>query len=214
MIPIRILIAEDYLLLRELWSITLNEDRRFQVVAACEDGDEAVLLFKSLRPDIVLMDISLVRVSGVEATTEIISIQPSAKIIGLTAFALPRYAKQLLQAGARGYVTKNSPKEELFEAIIQVYQGNKYICREIKDAISSEMFADKSENSIDMLSQRESQIILLIKEGMLSREIALHLNLSMNTVEVHRHNILKKLNLRNSAALVNFVNTREYVNYK
>ena len=209
MSPIRILIAEDYKLLRELWKITLNAEKRFQVVGECQDGSEAVALYKTLKPDIVLMDINMLELSGIEATSEIIYIQPSARIIGLSVFSTSQYAKQLIQAGARGYVTKNSPKKELIEAILRVYEGQKYICSEIKDEIANEMFSDNVKPSVYYLTQRESEIVLLIKEGLSSKEIALHLNLSIKTVEAHRHHILKKLNLKNTAALANFVNTRE-----
>ena len=120
----------------------------------------------------------------------------------------PAYAKKMLQMGARGYVTKNSSKEEMIQAILEVHQGNKYICDEIKNIISDQLL-DEKENSpnINTLTEREMQIINLIKEGLSSKEIANSLNISLKTVEVHRHNILKKLKLKNSASLVNFINT-------
>ena len=120
----------------------------------------------------------------------------------------PAYAKKMLQIGARGYVTKNSSKEEMMKAIMEVYEGNKYICDEIKNNISELVLEENKEvPNVNALTEREIQIINLIKEGMSSKEIAANLNISLKTVEVHRHNVLKKLKLKNSASLVNFINS-------
>ena len=119
----------------------------------------------------------------------------------------PAYAKKMLQIGAKGYVTKNSSKEEMMKAILEVFNGNKYICDEIKNNISELVLEEnKDVPNVNALTEREIQIINLIKDGQSSKEIASHLNISLKTVEVHRHNVLKKLKLKNSASLVNFIN--------
>ena len=119
----------------------------------------------------------------------------------------PAYAKKMLQIGARGYVTKNSSKEEMIKAILEVNEGSKYICEEIKNNISELVLEEnKDVPNVNALTEREIQIINLIKEGQSSKEIASTLNISLKTVEVHRHNVLKKLKLKNSASLVNFIN--------
>jgi DNA-binding NarL/FixJ family response regulator len=119
----------------------------------------------------------------------------------------PAYAKKMLQIGAKGYVTKNSSKEEMMKAILEVHQGNKYICEEIKNNISELVLEEnKDVPNVNALTEREIQIINLIKDGQSSKEIAGQLNISLKTVEVHRHNVLKKLKLKNSASLVNFIN--------
>jgi DNA-binding NarL/FixJ family response regulator len=205
---IRILIADDHKLIRETWTYILDSDPRFQGIAECGDAEEAVELAKIKHPDIVLMDINMAPFSGLEATQKIRKISPASRIIGVSMHSQPAYAKKMLQMGARGYVTKNSSKEEMIQAILEVNQGNKYICDEIKNIISDQLL-DEKENSpnINTLTEREMQIINLIKEGLSSKEIANNLNISLKTVEVHRHNILKKLKLKNSASLVNFINT-------
>jgi DNA-binding NarL/FixJ family response regulator len=205
---IRILIADDHKLIRETWTYILDSDPRFQVIAECGDAEEAVELAKLKHPDVVLMDINMAPFSGLEATQKIRKISPASRIIGVSMHSQPAYAKKMLQMGARGYVTKNSSKEEMIQAILEVNQGNKYICDEIKNIISDQLL-DEKENSpnINTLTEREMQIINLIKEGLSSKEIANNLNISLKTVEVHRHNILKKLKLKNSASLVNFINT-------
>lgn len=210
---ISILIADDHKLIRETWSYILNNDPRFEVIAECGDSEMAVELSKTKRPQIVLMDINMSPISGFEATERIRKMSPMSRIIGVSMHSQPAYAKKMLQIGARGYVTKNSSKEEMIKAILEVYNGNKYICDEIKNNISELVLEENKEApNVNALTEREIQIINLIKEGLSSKEIAQQLNISLKTVEVHRHNILKKLKLKNSASLVNFINnTASYI---
>jgi DNA-binding NarL/FixJ family response regulator len=199
---ISVLIADDHKLIRETWSFILNNDPRFTVVAECGDSEQAVEMAK-----IVLMDINMLPISGFEATEKIRKVSPASRIIGISMHSQPAYAKKMLQIGARGYVTKNSSKEEMITAIMEVHSGNKYICDEIKNNISELVLEEnKDVPNVNALTEREIQIINLIKEGQSSKEIAMSLNISLKTVEVHRHNILKKLKLKNSASLVNFIN--------
>ena len=206
---ITILIADDHKLIRETWAVILNSDPRFQVIAACGNAEEAVELARTKNPNVILMDINMTPVSGFEATQQIRKILPASKIIGVSMHSQPAYANKMLQIDARGYVTKNSSKEEMVNAILEVNDGKKYICDEIRNIISDQLLDDKENTgpNINTLTEREIQIINLIKEGLSSKEIALDLNISLKTVEVHRHNILKKLKLKNSASLVNFINT-------
>ncbi len=205
---ITILIADDHKLIRETWTYILNGDPRFQVVAECGDSEQAVELTKQKRPHIVLMDINMTPFNGFEATEKIRRVSPGSKIIGVSMHSQPAYAKKMLQVGARGYVTKNSSKEEMFTAIIEVFKGNKYVCDEIKTIISDQLLDENQDiPSINSLTEREIQIINHIREGLSSKEIASRLEISLKTVEVHRHNILKKLKLKNSASLVNFINS-------
>jgi DNA-binding NarL/FixJ family response regulator len=205
---ITILIADDHKLIRETWTYILNSDQRFQVIAECGDSEQAVELAKQKRPHIILMDINMTPFSGFEATEQIRKVSPGSKIIGVSMHSQPAYAKKMLQVGAKGYVTKNSSKEEMFTAITEVYKGNKYVCDEIKTIISDQLLDENQDMpSINSLTEREIQIINHIREGLSSKEIASKLEISLKTVEVHRHNILKKLKLKNSASLVNFINS-------
>lgn len=204
---INVLIADDHKLIRETWSYILNSDSRFQVIAECGDSQQAVEVTKQKRPDIVLMDINILPISGFEATEKIRKVSPTTKVIGVSMHSQPAYAKKMLQIGARGYVTKNSSKEEMIRAILEVNEGGKYICEEIKNNISELVLEENRDvPNVNALTEREIQIINLIKEGQSSKEIAAALNISLKTVEVHRHNVLKKLKLKNSASLVNFIN--------
>ncbi len=205
---ITILIADDHKLIRETWSFILNSDPRFKVIATCSTADEVLHLARQLHPDVILMDINMGAHSGMEATAKIKEVWPGARIIGVTMHSQPAFARKMLQVGASGYVTKNSSKEEMMKAILEVHKGNKYICEEIKDIISDQNTGATDSESVNSLTEREMEIINLIKNGQSSREISQSLNISLKTVEVHRHNILKKLKLKNSASLVNFMNTR------
>jgi DNA-binding NarL/FixJ family response regulator len=203
---ITILIADDHKLIRETWGFILNSDERFQVVAECSNGEEAIEMTKKLRPKIALLDINMSPLNGMEATEQIKKFSPSTKVIGVSMHSQPAYVKKLLKLGATGYVTKNSPQQEMFEAIIEVDKGNRFICAEVKTILSEQIFEEDASTGVNALSSRELDVIKHIKDGLSSKEISVQLNISLKTVEVHRHNILKKLNLKNSASLVNYIN--------
>jgi len=205
---ITILIVDDHRLIRDTWKYMLELDERFEVMGDTGDPELAVELVQELQPSIVLMDINMTPINGFEATERIRKVAPSSKVIGISMYAQPAYAKKMLQLGAKGYVTKNSSREELLKAVLEVNSGNKFICDEIKNNIS-EMVLEESKDlpNVNALTEREIEIINLIREGFSSREIANRLSISLKTVEVHRHNVLKKLKLKNAASLVNFINS-------
>ncbi|GAA4752249.1 response regulator [Flavisolibacter ginsenosidimutans] len=207
---ITILIADDHTLVRETWSFILNTDERFKVVAESGSGEEAVELARQMRPDVVIMDINLPGMNGIEATQLIRKYSPASKILGVSLHTQPTYARKMMQKGAMGYVTKNSSREEMFRAITEVQQGRRYICEEIKNILSEQVInGEDQSNGVNALSQREIEIIQFIKKGFSSKEIAESLDISVKTVEVHRYNVLKKLNLKNAAALVNYINNSQ-----
>jgi len=209
MSKIRVLIADEYKLNRDTWAYMLNNDERFTVVAECGNADDAVRLAGGQNPDIVLMDINTPVFAGLEATQKIRRQHPSSQVISVSSFSQPLYVKKMLQMGARGYITKNSSKEEMIFAMLEVSQGKKYICNEIKTIISEQTLGDEDEKQPDVnaITNRELEIITQIKDGSSSKEIAAKLFISLRTVEVHRHNILKKLKLKNTASLINFINS-------
>ena len=206
---ITILLVDDHKLIRDSWSFILNSDDRFRVVGETGDTEELVSMAKEKKPRIVLMDINMSPVNGFEATKLVRQYSPGSKVIGISMHSMPAYARKMMQIGAMGYVTKNSSKDELMNAIVEVNGGKKYICEEVKNILAQqELEEENGKPDLNALSRRELDIIKLIKEGLSSREIALRLDISLKTVEVHRYNILKKLNLKNTAALVNFINAQ------
>lgn len=204
---IRIVLIDDHMLVREAWSMLLNKDPRFSVVAESGDAEQGVELCRQHRPDIVLLDINLPGMNGMEAVPLIKKYAPDAKIIAVSLHTQVAYVKKMMQSGASGYVTKNSHKDEMIQALTEVYAGRAYVCKEIKDILTAGMMNGiTEERNVNVLSARELQIINYIRNGLSSKEIAQTSFISVKTVEVHRYNILKKLNLKNAAALVNYIN--------
>lgn len=206
---ISIMLVDDHKLIRESWSYILNNDSRFQVIAQSGNGEDAVEIAKEQKPRIVLMDINMSPLNGFEVTKLLRKFSPGSKVIGMSMHSMPAYAKRMLQIGAMGYVTKNSSKVELIDAITEVNDGRKYVCAEVKNILAQQELVDEAGlPDMNTLSRREIDIVQLIKEGLSSKEIAVQLGISLKTVEVHRYNILKKLNLKNTAALVNYTNSQ------
>ncbi len=206
---ISILLVDDHKLIRESWSFILNSDPRFQVIGETSSGDEAIEIAKNKRPQIVLMDVNMAPLNGFDATKLVRKYSPGSKIIGISMHSMPAYARRMLQMGAMGYVTKNSSKDEMITAIVEVNSGKKYVCDEVKNILAQqELEQENDQPDMNTLSRREIEIVQLIKEGLSSKEVAFKLDISLKTVEVHRYNILKKLNLKNTASLVNFINAQ------
>ena len=206
---ITILLVDDHKLIRDSWSFILNSDPRFLVIGETSNGDDAIEIARNRRPKIVLMDINMTPLNGFDATKLIRKFSPGSKVIGISMHSMPAYAKKMMQLGAMGYVTKNSSKDEMLPAIMEVNNGKKYVCDEVKNILARQELEDGgSRPDMNALSRREIEIVKLIKEGQSSKEIALQLDISLKTVEVHRYNILKKLSLKNTASLVNFINAQ------
>ena len=207
---ISVAIVEDHKLVREMWAQLFAGKPEIEVVGKSGEFDEAIEMIKQKRPDIVLLDINLPGASGLDAVPLIRKFAPGSRIIAVSMHSQPAYAKKMLQLGARGYVTKNSSHEEMYAAIDAAMDGKTYICQEIKNIISDQAMLDEPAGpSIKELSLREIEIVRLIKVGHSSKEIAAQLNISTRTAEVHRHNILKKLKLKNTASLISFINTTD-----
>lgn len=205
---ITILLVDDHKLIRESWSFILNSDHRFLVIGETSNAEQALEIAREKKPAIVLMDINMTPINGFDATKMIRKYSPATKVIGMSMHSMPAYARRMLQMGAMGYVTKNSSKDELLNAIMEVKEGRKYICEEVKNILAQqELVEEGGAPDMNVLSRRELDVVQLIKEGMSSKEIAVRLDISLKTVEVHRYNILKKLNLKNTASLVNFTNS-------
>ncbi len=202
------MIVDDHTLIRETWSSLLRTIPDVEIVAESGDGQLAIEMAKNIRPDIVLLDINMEPVNGFEVLKMIRRLSPASKIIGVSMRSEPSYAKKMLRLGAKGYVTKNSPRDEMLEAITEVSNGNIYVCQEVKAAISRQKDKDShKDEGINTLSERELQVLSLLRAGGSSKELAAELGIAVKTVEVHRHNILRKLNLKNTLSLINFINS-------
>ncbi len=203
---VNIVVVDDHMMIREMWTRLFEGNLMMQVVGESGTFDEAIAVVTEKQPDVVLLDINLPNASGLDAVPLINKFSPATNIIGVSMHNQPALAKKMIKLGAKGYVTKNSPHQEIFSAIHEVMKGGTYICSEIKQILSEKaMNGDADQKGIKDLSMREIEVVNLIRMGLSSREIGEKLNISTKTIEVHRYNILKKLSLKNTAALINFI---------
>jgi two-component system invasion response regulator UvrY len=205
---ISVMLVDDHTLIRESWRALLATIENMEIVAECGDGRLAGELAKNARPDIVLLDLNMNPMNGFEVLKVIRQLSPLSKIIGLSMRSEPVFAKKLLRAGARGYLTKNSPRDEMIEAINEVNKGNIYICQEVQTLLSRQTSeGDNQPPDINCLSASELQVLSLLSAGETSKEIAVKSGIAVKTVEVHRYNILKKMKLKNTTALICYVHS-------
>lgn len=199
---IRIVLAEDHLMIRKAMELLLAENKNFEIVGEATNGKDLIGLLEKVKTDIILMDIFMPEMNGVEATSVIRNRFPWIKIIILSVQTEIAYVKKLFTMGVSGYITKNSPKEELFEAINIVFNGKEYLS---KDLIQRKAALADSGVSRKHLSKREIEIIKLIQEGLTNKEISERMFISLKTVESHRTNIFRKLRIKNVAELLKYV---------
>jgi DNA-binding NarL/FixJ family response regulator len=206
--PYRIVIAEDHTILREGLRALLSTEPQFDVVGEAADGRAAMRLCEDLVPDLVLMDLSMPRMHGFEAIKEIKRQSPEVKIIALTVHKTDEYILATLQAGADGYVLKDATHSELVMAIGNVLKGKRYLSPGISEKVIEGYLEGKetlrTKSAWDTLTRREREILKLIAEGYKNKEVADYLCISLKTVEKHRANLMKKLDLHNAAELTAF----------
>jgi DNA-binding NarL/FixJ family response regulator len=201
----RIVIAEDYTILREGLRSLLSSHPEFEIVGEAEDGQEAIRSVDKLKPDLALMDLSMPRMNGMDAIKEIKKRSPQTKVLVLTVHKTEEYIHAALQAGADGYILKDSTHAELGLAIKNILEGKRYISPGISESlIEGYLEGRKKANpptTWDTLTQREREILKLIAEGYKNKAIAEYLCISVKTVEKHRANLMKKLDLHNIQSL-------------
>ncbi|MBW2337719.1 MAG: response regulator transcription factor [Deltaproteobacteria bacterium] len=213
---LRIVLAEDHTILREGLRALLSADPAFEIIGEAQDGREAVRCVEKLEPDLLLMDLSMPRMSGMDAIREIKKRYPEIKIIALTVHKTEEYLLATLQAGADGYVLKDATHNELVLAIKNVMRGKSYLSPGVSEKVIEGYLEGKESNrprsSWETLSQREREVLKLIAEGYKNKEIAEDLCISLKTVEKHRANLMKKLDLHNAAALTVYAMQKGLVN--
>jgi two-component system response regulator NreC len=204
----RVLIAEDHKMMREGLRSLLEEKLGYDCVAEANDGYEAVRKAKEFHPDIVIMDIMLPNLNGIEATRQIKSQQPEIEVVVLSMHATRNYVLQVLQAGASAYLLKDSALEDLAAALVAVSKGGMYLSPAITTAaaLKNEAAGISPKNLADAprLTKRELQVLQLIADGRSTKEIAATLEVSVKTIETHRKQIMDKLSIRTIAGLTKY----------
>ena len=204
----RILIAEDHKMMREGLRVLLEEKLGYECVAEVDDGYTAVTKARELKPDVVIMDIVLPQLNGIEATRQIKAQHPEIEVIVLSMHATRSYILQLLQAGASAYLLKDSAVEDLAAALVAVRKGGMYLSPAISTAAALKNetagFLEKSMADSGSLTKRELQVLQLIADGHSTKEIAAILEISVKTIETHRKQIMDKLEIRTTAGLTKY----------
>lgn len=196
--PIRLLIVDDHPLVREGLKARLSSLSNIEVVGEAGDADEASAQVAAQRPDLVLMDIGMKDVNGIDLTRQLLAEQPQLLVLVLSMYDNPEYVNRAMQAGARGYVLKDAPAGDIIDAISTVASGGTFL----SSAVSGRLF--RSQTPKPVMSLRESEILACLARGRSSKQIAQELNLSVRTVESHRQNIKRKLNLDGQAELIKY----------
>lgn len=206
---LRILLVDDHAMMRDGLRAVLT-DRGFEVVGEASDGLDAIRLALTLNPDIIVMDISMPTLNGIDGAREILKLAPKAKIIVLSMFVEKRYVLACLRAGVAGYVVKSKAASSLLEAIDAVQNGENYLSPCVSKALV-DAYMEKDEAPADPLSIRERQVLQLIAEGKNVKEIGSILGISVKTAESHRTNIMQKLDIHDVAGLVRYAIQQDLV---
>ena len=205
---IRVVLAEDHTLVRQGFRRMLEDDPQITVVGEARTGLEAMELCKSLKPEIVVMDLSMPELGGLEATAEILKDDPTVKILILSMFSNDAYVRKALDLGAKGYMLKNAIEVDLNRAVRALAEGQAYLSPGIShimlESIKTGSFRDDTQDPYERLTLREKEVLQLIAQGKSNKEIAVLLNISVNTVAVHRARVMDTLNLHRTAELVLF----------
>ncbi|MGA9056111.1 MAG: response regulator transcription factor [Terriglobia bacterium] len=205
---IRVLLAEDHILVRQGFRRILEDDPGISVVGEARTGLEAIDQCKELKPDVVVMDLSMPDLGGLEATAEILKADPQIKILILSMYSNEAYVRKAFELGAKGYILKNAIEVDLTRAVMALAEGQAYFSPGVSHIVLESMkagtFQGTSQDPYEKLTLREKEVLQLIAQGKSNKEIATLLNISVNTVAVHRARLMETLNLHRTAELVLF----------
>lgn len=201
--PIKILLADDHSVVRHGFRRILETQEDLQVVGEVSNGREAVEQAEALQPDLIIMDVTMPELNGIEATRRVAEVAPRTRVLALSMHRDAVYVREILRAGAKGYLLKDSSEADLISAVRAVSQGEGYLSPAVSEAVLSD-YRKHVTNPIDLLSTREREVLQWIAEGKTNKEIAVALNLSVYTVEAHRGKIMEKLNLHSAGEMVRF----------
>lgn len=204
---IKVLLVDDHRIILEGLRILLSQEPDISVVGEAADGREALVLARKLKPDLVIMDITMPELNGIEATRQLLADCPEAKVIALSIHADPRYVLEMLKAGASGYLLKQCAYEDLSRAIREVLANRAYLSPDVTQTLLKDyvqFFSKEEASAYTTLSPREREVLQLLAEGHSTKEVAARLTVSIKTIETHRQNLMRKLGLGSTAQLVKY----------
>ncbi len=204
---IRVLLVEDHTLVRQGFRRILEDDSRVTIAGEAGTGLEAIEKFKEVKPDVTVMDIAMPELGGLEASAEILKVDSEAKILILSMYSNEAYVRKAFEIGAKGYILKNAIEVDLTRAVLALAEGNTYLSPDIANLVVEKMKTGpggvpKAQDPYDRLTLREKEVLQLIAQGKSNKEIAAMLNISVNTVAVHRAHLMETLGFHRTAELV------------
>ena len=198
---IKVLVVDDHDLVRMGISRMLADDAEIEVIGEADSGEAAIRMVKALNPDVVLLDVNMPNIGGVEATKRLHQFDDKVKILAVSSVSSQPYPSMLLKAGVNGYITKGTPLAEMIKAIKKVYQGSKYFSSDVAEQLADMLLTDNEESPFDRLSEREKQVAMMVVNCQSPQQIADQLFVSVKTVNTYRYRIFEKVGVDSDVKL-------------
>ena len=198
---IKVLVVDDHDLVRMGISRMLTDDAAIEVIGEADSGEEAIRMVRALSPDVVLLDVNMPNIGGVETTKRLRQFDEKVKILAVSSVSAQPYPSMLLKAGVNGYITKGTPLDEMIKAIKKVYQGSKYFSSDVAEQLADMLLTDNEESPFDRLSEREKQVAMMVVNCQSPQQIADQLFVSVKTVNTYRYRIFEKVGVDSDVKL-------------
>lgn len=201
MVMIKVLVVDDHDLVRMGISRMLSDSADIEVVGEADSGDMAIKLAKQLRPDVVLLDVNMPNIGGLEATKRLIQLDMGIKILAVSSMSAQPYPSMLIKAGVNGYITKGTPLDEMIRAIKKIDQGGRYFSQDVAEQLADVLLSDNASSPFDLLSDREKQVAMMVVNCQSPQQIADQLFVSVKTINTYRYRIYEKVGVDSDVKL-------------
>ena len=198
---IKVMVVDDHDLVRMGITRMLSDSPDIEVIGEADNGETAIQLAKKIKPDVVLLDVNMPNIGGLEVTKRLLQSDKNTKILAVSSLATQPYPSMLIKAGVSGYITKGTPLDEMIKGIKKVYQGGRYFSADVAEQLADILLAEKAESPFDLLSEREMQVAMMVVNCQSPQQIADHLFVSTKTVNTYRYRIFEKLNIDSDVKL-------------